>query len=92
MIMTIIRLKRQEIIYHVVIYLASIFNQPFDIMISSSTVSGLQPVFDRLAHSLNPRWDNDPCPSVRLKKVIQKLYNKVYRYRDKAKQSSVLLS
>jgi len=33
MIMTIIRLKRQEIIYHVMIYLASIFNQPSVIII-----------------------------------------------------------
>lgn len=32
MIMTIIRLKRQEIIYHVRIYLASIFNLPSDIL------------------------------------------------------------
>lgn len=32
MIMTIIRLKRQEIIYHVVIYLASFINQPSEIL------------------------------------------------------------
>ncbi|GEM_PF-5125908 len=38
-----------------------------------------------------PDRDNESCSPIGLKKVIQKLYNKVYRYRDRNKQLNVPL-